>query len=199
MKLWNLPVKLGLAVFSQGRRQSPPCGWERHVCGVLCFRVLGPFSVEDLRMWPMCFLFTQLPCPQETKVCCPCRNRNILPGIHLEFESCCADTPLGPFRGKVHYIWAGAVLHVLSEEDVVTLLQNVFLLLRPGGTFFGDCGGSEPAGPWPTSDGQPRNYLHSQVCLNLFGPRNRGPHRTAMPARFAHCIQPGLANSGTSL
>lgn len=44
--------------------------------------------------------------------------------------------------GHFAHVWTGYVLHVLNEAKTEALIRSVFTLLRPGGTFFGDCRGS---------------------------------------------------------
>ena len=48
-----------------------------------------------------------------------------------------AGGPLGHLSGRVAYAWAGAVLHVLSEEDVDSFAKHVLGILAPGGVWFG--------------------------------------------------------------
>ena len=45
--------------------------------------------------------------------------------------------PLSPMKGKFAYVWAGAVLHVLTAADVKAFITNVHAMLAPGGTFLG--------------------------------------------------------------
>ena len=45
--------------------------------------------------------------------------------------------PLSPMKGKFAFIWAGAVLHVLTAADVRAFIKHVHGMLAPGGTFFG--------------------------------------------------------------
>ena len=44
---------------------------------------------------------------------------------------------LAPMRGKFAYIWTGAVLHVLTKDDVRAFLTHAHAMLAPNGTFFG--------------------------------------------------------------
>lgn len=45
--------------------------------------------------------------------------------------------PLSPMKGRFAYVWAGAVLHVLTAADVKAFITNVHTVLAPGGTFLG--------------------------------------------------------------
>ena len=45
--------------------------------------------------------------------------------------------PLSPKKGKLSFVWAGAVLHVLTAADVRAFVTHVHAMLAPGGTFFG--------------------------------------------------------------
>ena len=45
--------------------------------------------------------------------------------------------PLGRLAGRVSIAWAGAVLHVLSKEDVRTFARHAHLMLAPGGAWIG--------------------------------------------------------------
>lgn len=44
---------------------------------------------------------------------------------------------LSHMRGKFGYVWAGAVLHVLTKDEVRALLTHAHAMLAPNGTFFG--------------------------------------------------------------
>jgi len=48
--------------------------------------------------------------------------------------------PLSPMKGKAAFAWAGAVLHVLTAEDVRMFITHVHAMLAPGGTLFGVSG-----------------------------------------------------------
>ncbi len=48
-----------------------------------------------------------------------------------------ATGPLGHISGRVAFAWAGAVLHVLSAEDVRAFATHVHAVLAPGGVWFG--------------------------------------------------------------
>ena len=50
---------------------------------------------------------------------------------------CINSGPLSPMKGKLAFIWAGAVLHVLTAADVRAFTTHVHAMLAPGGTFFG--------------------------------------------------------------
>lgn len=45
--------------------------------------------------------------------------------------------PLSHLVGKVTVAWSGAVLHVLSAEDVRAFAKHVHAVLAPGGVWFG--------------------------------------------------------------
>ena len=45
--------------------------------------------------------------------------------------------PLSPLKGTCAFAWAGAVLHVLTAEDVSAFIMHVHAMLGPGGTLFG--------------------------------------------------------------
>ncbi|KAJ3318836.1 hypothetical protein HDU93_003837, partial [Gonapodya sp. JEL0774] len=72
---------------------------------------------------------------------------------------------------KVDYAYAGAVLHVLSEDAVKALLSKLFEILAPSGILFGTCvgvsGTETPVSWWTTPDGKgtPR-ALHSTASLS---------------------------------
>ena len=68
--------------------------------------------------------------------------------------------------GRIDFIWAGLVLHVLSREDCQQFLSNACSLLKPGGSFYGTCAGQKEAGESiATPDGKARRFLHSKVTL----------------------------------
>ena len=57
--------------------------------------------------------------------------------------------PLGRLAGRVSVAWAGAVLHVLSKEDVRAFAAHAHLVLAPGGAWIGVRAGSICRGtPW---------------------------------------------------
>ena len=69
--------------------------------------------------------------------------------------------------GQVDFIWAAAVLHVLSKADCEKFLSNVGLLLKPGGSMYGWTVGSIPPREWAdTPDGRQKRFLHSPVSAN---------------------------------
>ena len=45
--------------------------------------------------------------------------------------------PLSPIKGTCAFAWAGAVLHVLTADDVKAFITHVHAMLGPGGVFFG--------------------------------------------------------------
>ncbi|KAK9837326.1 hypothetical protein WJX81_006410 [Elliptochloris bilobata] len=84
----------------------------------------------------------------------------------LAFVSKRPDAAAAALVGAVTYLWAGAVLHVLSKGDAERFVASAHILLAPGGVFFGSTGGSEEAGEWwLTPDGQRKRYLHSPGTL----------------------------------
>lgn len=73
----------------------------------------------------------------------------------------------GHLVGQVDFIWAAAVLHVLSRQDCELFLRNTKQLLKPGGSVYGwTVGNAEPRDWVATPDGKQSRYLHSTVsCL----------------------------------
>ena len=66
--------------------------------------------------------------------------------------------------GQVDFIWASAVLHVLSKVDCEKFLGNVELLLKPKGSTYGWTVGSLEPKEWAdTPDGKQKRFLHSPV------------------------------------
>ena len=45
--------------------------------------------------------------------------------------------PLSRIKGSCAFAWAGAVLHVLTADDVRAFIMHVHAMLGPGGVFFG--------------------------------------------------------------
>lgn len=63
-------------------------------------------------------------------------------GVEAEFGSftepdAVQSGPLSPMKGRCAFAWAGAVLHVLTAEDVKTFITHVHAMLAPDGVFFG--------------------------------------------------------------
>lgn len=80
------------------------------------------------------------------------------------------SNPLGTttehLLGRIDFIWAGLVLHVLSKEDCNRFLSNACSLLKRGGSFYGVCAGQKEAGEFvATPDGKARRFLHSKESL----------------------------------
>lgn len=74
------------------------------------------------------------------------------------------DACAGHLVGQVDFVWASAVLHVLSRGDCEKFLRNVNLLLKPGGSVYGwTVGNAEPREWADTPDGKQKRYLHSPV------------------------------------
>lgn len=68
-------------------------------------------------------------------------------------------------EGLFAHVWNGNVLHVLTKEKVGALLRAVYSMLRPGGTYFGDCASAEP-GQWePPLRNCTIGYHHSSKSL----------------------------------
>ena len=44
---------------------------------------------------------------------------------------------LSHVRGKFAYVWAGAVLHVLTKDEVRAFLTHAYAMLASNGSFFG--------------------------------------------------------------
>ena len=76
--------------------------------------------------------------------------------------------------GLFAHVWNGAVLHALTEEKVEALLRAVYSMLRPGGSFFGDCvGTSAEPGQWePPLRNRTTGYHHSRESLQHTLERN---------------------------
>ena len=69
--------------------------------------------------------------------------------------------------GRIDFIWAGLVLHVLSKEGCQQFLSNACSLLKPDGSFYGMCAGQKEAGESvATPDGKARRFLHSTVTVS---------------------------------
>ncbi len=70
----------------------------------------------------------------------------------------------GNFIGGADFLWAAAVLHVLSKADCEKFVTSAHLLLKPGGTFYGWTVGNREAEDWHTTpDGKANRYLHLAV------------------------------------
>jgi len=70
----------------------------------------------------------------------------------------------GNLIGAADFLWAAAVLHILSKADCEKFVTSAHLLLKPGGTFYGWTVGNREAGDWHTTpDGKAKRYLHSAV------------------------------------
>jgi hypothetical protein len=70
----------------------------------------------------------------------------------------------GDLIGAADFLWAAAVLHILSKADCEKFVSSAHLLLKPGGTFYGWTVGNREAGDWHTTpDGKAKRYLHSAV------------------------------------
>ena len=83
----------------------------------------------------------------------------------MDNAACCLT---GMLVGATNFVWAAAVLHVLSKADCEKFIANVHLLLRPGGGLYGWTVGDQEGREWaPTPDGKQKRFLHSPVSLNL--------------------------------
>ncbi|MEW5299209.1 MAG: hypothetical protein WDW36_002244 [Sanguina aurantia] len=79
----------------------------------------------------------------------------------------CVDLSAEGLEGSVSFVYALAVLHVLSRQQCVQMLQRVRDMLLPGvGTFFGWTVGAEVEAEWAkTPTGEAPRYLHSKASL----------------------------------
>ncbi|MEW5313535.1 MAG: hypothetical protein WDW38_005095 [Sanguina aurantia] len=79
----------------------------------------------------------------------------------------CVDLSAEGLEGSVSFVYALAVLHVLSRQQCVQMLQRVHDMLLPGvGTFFGWTVGAEVEAEWAkTPTGEAPRYLHSKASL----------------------------------
>ncbi len=98
----------------------------------------------------------------------------------------------GNLIGAADFLWAAAVLHVLSKADCEKFVTSAHLLLKPGGTFYGWTVGNREAGDWHTTpDGKANRYLHSAVItLSILTALSVGP-----PACLPACL-PSVNLSG---
>ncbi|DBA71781.1 TPA: hypothetical protein ACH3X2_010983 [Trebouxia sp. C0005] len=81
-------------------------------------------------------------------------------------ESSPSGTTTEHLLGRIDFIWAGLVLHVLSKEGCQQFLSNACSLLKPDGSFYGMCAGQKEAGESvATPDGKARRFLHSTESL----------------------------------
>jgi len=89
--------------------------------------------------------------------------------IHSRFENVAVPTFNEDKKLSNHFdfAYAGAVLHVLSREDIVAFLTNILHILKPGGTLFGSCVGSSTPQVWKhvPNDTERFRYIHSQETL----------------------------------
>jgi len=74
------------------------------------------------------------------------------------------DLILKKFGGPVDVIYAGSVIQLLTEKEIVKLVSNVFALLKDGGTFLGQTAGASHAGIFSTPLHGSR-FLHSADSL----------------------------------
>jgi len=78
------------------------------------------------------------------------------------------DFILKKFGGPVDVIYAGSIIHLLTENESAKLLSTAFALLKDGGILLGQTAGASHAGKPSTLLHGPR-YLHSHDSLiNLF-------------------------------
>ena len=98
-------------------------------------------------------------------VTCVMRHASCVSAKHiLQLHLCGSAEHL---LGRIDFIWAGLVLHVLSKEDCNRFLSNACSLLKRGGSFYGVCAGQKEAGEFvATPDGKARRFLHSKVILS---------------------------------
>ncbi|DBB18701.1 TPA: hypothetical protein ACH3X3_000309 [Trebouxia sp. C0006] len=77
------------------------------------------------------------------------------------------NSQMGDLIGAADFLWAAAVLHILSKADCEKFVSSAHLLLKPGGTFYGWTVGNREAGDWHTTpDGKAKRYLHSAESLH---------------------------------
>jgi len=68
--------------------------------------------------------------------------------------------------GSFDFIYTGAVLHCLTEDQAVGFVKNIKEILKSGGVYFGSTLGAVQPMPWSrTLDKSQRRYLHSQETL----------------------------------
>ncbi|KAL0041327.1 hypothetical protein WJX77_012582 [Trebouxia sp. C0004] len=77
------------------------------------------------------------------------------------------NSQMGNLIGAADFLWAAAVLHILSKADCEKFVTSARLLLKPGGTFYNWTVGNREAGDWHTTlDGKAKRYLHSAESLH---------------------------------
>ncbi len=92
--------------------------------------------------------------------------------VHSQFDtphlamicSCCLPSVAVCLAGKVSFIWAAAVLHVLSQTDCTSFLKNAHCLLAPDDSLYGWTIGAKKARKMGnTPDGKQKRWAHSTV------------------------------------
>lgn len=72
----------------------------------------------------------------------------------------------GKLNNKFKVVYAGAVLHCLSIDEVDTLVTRVLEMMEPNGVFYGWTVGANPPAEWVKClTGDKRKYLHSPDSL----------------------------------
>ena len=70
----------------------------------------------------------------------------------------------GSLIGQASFIWAAAVLHVLSKSECATFVTNAHTLLSCGGSLYGwTVGAKQAMETGKTPDGKQRRWVHSLV------------------------------------
>ena len=74
------------------------------------------------------------------------------------------DVVADGLMGTISFIWAAAVLHVLSQAECCKFLMNAHSLLAQGGSVYGWTIGAKQAGEvGRTPDGKQKRWAHSMV------------------------------------
>lgn len=77
-----------------------------------------------------------------------------------------SSTAINGLMGTISFIWAAAVLHVLSQAECCKFLMNAHSLLAQGGSVYGWTIGAKQAGEvGRTPDGKQKRWAHSMESL----------------------------------
>ena len=98
-------------------------------------------------------------------------NQPSLVACHMSWTACsCHSRPVtqstivGSLAGAFTFIWAAAVLHVLSKAECARFVTNIYSLLSEGGSLYGWTLGRKQAGATgKTPDGKQDRWAHSLV------------------------------------
>lgn len=95
----------------------------------------------------------------------------------LKIKFCSGDVTEDPAfvqtladEGPFAHAWTGAVLHVLSEAKVESLVASVLAMLKPGGTYFGNCvgvSGQQPQDWQPELRNRAGAFHHTASSLKM--------------------------------